>query len=93
MRVEIRFEVDVTLEVPDDFCSRVRLLQFQLGENHYGIRWSNQQILERVARIRGLRHMDHDEGLDDELNAAIRIIEIADEYPIESFEIITGESR
>jgi len=75
MRAVITFEIGYDIEVPDDFCDRVRALQAQFGESYLRATSSDQEILERIALIRGVRGLQNDEALDDELNDLIEIID------------------
>lgn len=83
MKAKIIFEIDVTVEVPDDLPEQVRELARTLGENYVPIDASDQHIMERIAIIRGLRGLDHDESMIPELNSQIRILEISPEFPID----------
>lgn len=86
MKARVVFEVQVEVDVPDDFCDRARQLQRELGAIYIGADWTDQQILERTALIRGLRGHDGDESLDDALNDVVKALR--DEEDVIEFELI-----
>lgn len=67
------FITTVSVTVPDDFCDRVRQLQAELGPNYLPENPTDDEILSRVAEIRGMRRFGRDEALDQELNEQVEI--------------------
>lgn len=84
MKARITFETTVEIKVYDGFTDDVRKLQAELGDSYLTAQSSDRDIFERIAIIRGLRGLSHDEALDTELNRVIDIRVSTDEEPLET---------
>lgn len=73
MRAVITFEIDVDIEVPDTLPESVRQLARDLGENYVPADATDQDILERIALIRGIRGLSRDESMTEDLNSQIDV--------------------
>lgn len=73
MQARVTVEIIVTVNVPDELPEQVRQLGRDNGENYVGIDWTDQQIIERIAIIRGIRGFSHDESMTAELNELVSV--------------------
>jgi len=78
MKATVIFEVEVMVEIPDDLPEKVRQLAKELGENYVSVDATDEKIVRRIALIRGVRRLDHDESMTEELNRQINV-EIVDD--------------
>lgn len=74
MKATIVFEVTVDVEVPDDLPERIRQLAREDGENHVAVDASDQDIMERIAVIRGLRGFSHDEAMTFDMDELVSVV-------------------
>lgn len=84
-KATVTFEVDVIVEVPDDYCERARQMQRDLGESYLSKDATDENILTRLAFIRGMRGYRQDESVDEAMNAEVRI-SVNDEDSVINYE-------
>lgn len=85
MRARITFEIEFEVIVPDDLPEQVRQLARDLGENYVPVDATDEDILRRIALIRGLRGLDHDESMTIELNRQVMVSQVDDEEIVDFF--------
>lgn len=71
MKAIVGFYVEIEVELPDDWCDRCRKMQEEMGENYIGKDWDNQEIVEYLALVRGLRGIDWLEAVGEDMSKEV----------------------